>query len=148
MERNPDRGVPATRGTSPGSPDRASQGRENRSGGGCWSGSGIRLANASDLGMTIRGVPFSQLHVRSGCRGTSKRPYVTLAVSETSEALVAGLQRCGRWARWRRYFVTTICRGCLRTAGVDVRKSGGHPPRCAGARPAERCGPSGRGSTR
>ena len=66
MERNPDRGVPATRGTSPGSPDRASQGRENRSGGGCWSGSGIRLTDASDLGMTIRGVPFSHVHVRVG----------------------------------------------------------------------------------
>ena len=66
VERNPDRGLPATRVISPGRPDRASQGRESRSGGGCWSGSGIRLTDARDLGVTIRGVPFSHLHVRVG----------------------------------------------------------------------------------
>ena len=53
--------------------------------------SGVRLTDASDVGVTIQGVAFRHLlfeRVLSYSRWT----YVSLALSETFEALVAGLQ--------------------------------------------------------
>ena len=66
------------------------------------------FTDASDLGVTIRGVAYPHL-LFEWVLSYSKWTYVTLAVSETFEALVAGLQaRCGRWAR---------CRWCLSKSG-------------------------------
>ena len=67
------------------------------------------FTNATDLGVTIRGVPFPHL-LFEWVLSCSTWTYVALAFSETFEALVACRARCGRSARCRRCFVTTICR--------------------------------------
>ena len=68
------------------------------------------FTDASDLGVTIRGAPFPHL-LFEWVLSYSKWTYVGLALSETFEALVAGLQGA-LWmlARCRRCFVTTTCR--------------------------------------
>ncbi len=59
------------------------------------------FTDGSDLGVTIRGVRFAHL-LFERVVSYSKRTYVTLAVSETFEALATGLQGCQhRWARCR-----------------------------------------------
>ena len=79
------------------------------------------FTDASDLGVTIRGVPFPHL-LFEWVLSYSKWTYVGLAVSETFEALVAGLQG----ALWTLGAVPALLRhDNLSAATHELKRSGG-----------------------
>ena len=79
------------------------------------------FTDASDLGVTIRGVAFPHL-LFEWVLSYSKWTYVTLAVSETFEALVAGLQG----ALWTLGGVPAVLRhDNLSAATHELKRSGG-----------------------
>ena len=79
------------------------------------------FTDASDLGVTIRGVPFPHL-LFEWVLSYSKWTYVALAVSETFEALVAGLQG----ALWMLGAVPAVLRhDNLSAATHELKRSGG-----------------------
>ena len=79
------------------------------------------FTDASDLGVTIRGVVFPHL-LFEWVLSYSKWTYVTLAVSETFEALVAGLQG----ALWTLGAVPAVLRhDNLSAATHELKRSGG-----------------------
>ena len=79
------------------------------------------FTDASDLGVTIRGVAFPHL-LFEWVLSYSKWTYVTLAVSETFEALVAGVQG----ALWTLGAVPAVLRhDNLSAATHELKRSGG-----------------------
>ena len=79
------------------------------------------FTDASDLGVTIRGAPFPHL-LFEWVLSYSRWTYVALAVSETFEALVAGLQG----ALWTLGAVPTVLRhDNLSAATHELKRSGG-----------------------
>ena len=79
------------------------------------------FTNASDLGVTIRGVPFPHL-LFEWVLSCSTWTYVALAFSETFEALVAGLQG----ALWTLGAVPAVLRDDnLSPATHELKRSGG-----------------------